>query len=164
MFRNLLNQVIYITLTPDRIEVSDIAKGTSIACRPEIAIHRNAQGKVTVIAFGDEAREATHDSDVTIVNPFKHARSLISDFTIAETLLKGLVSKIYGKKFLRPSPVVIMHPLIDPEGGFTQIEFRAMRELAFGAGAYKAKVWLGPRLSDQAITAQEYPSNGHFVP
>jgi rod shape-determining protein MreB len=49
------------------------------------------------------------------------------------------------------TPRVVIHPLGNPAGGFTQIERRAFREMALGAGASIVHVWTGRPLTDQEL-------------
>ena len=58
------------------------------------------------------------------------------------------------------APDIVMHPLGDPEGGFTQIEIRALRETALGAGAKKVTMWHGRALTDQELMSGTFPSDG----
>ncbi len=71
----------------------------------------------------------------------------MSDFTLAEVVLRYFVRRALGNGWLTPSPRILLHPLGDPEGGFTQVEWRAFRELALGAGASKAYLWSGRPVS-----------------
>ena len=97
---------------------------------------------------------------VKIINPFAHPRTLVSDFTVAEQLLKIMVSRLLGSSLFAVSPKVILHPLGDPAGGFTQVELRAFREMAHGAGASQVVVWTGRVLTDQEILSGVYPKEG----
>src|SRR5205085_650607 len=73
--------------------------------------------------------------------PFSHKRSLVGDFTAAERLLKALVKEVQQGLVLSVS--IVIHPMERIEGGLSQIEERALRELAIGAGA--ARVAEEPR-------------------
>jgi len=94
---------------------------------------------------------------------FAHPRSLVSDFTVAEQVLKAYFRRVRGKSLLQPNPLVIVHPLGEHEGGLTQVELRALRELAFGAGASEARIWQGPQLTDEQVLANEYPATGRML-
>ena len=48
---------------------------------------------------------------------------------------------------------IVLHPRVAPEGGFTQIELRALHELGMGAGAYRVIVWQGRDLADEELLA-----------
>ena len=56
---------------------------------------------------------------------------VISDFMICERMLQHFIRKVHSGKFFRPSPRV----LVCVPCGATQVERRAIRESASGAGA-----------------------------
>ena len=95
-----------------------------------------------------------------IVNPFGHPRSIVSDFTVGEQLLKLVFRQILGKSWLAGAPNVVMHPLEEPAGGLTQVEYRALYEMALGAGAGWATVWQGRSLTDQEVLSRSFGSDG----
>jgi rod shape-determining protein MreB len=82
--------------------------------------------------------------------PFSHPRTLLANFTNAESFLKSLIAELKGGFLFKPR--MLLHPLERTEGGLTQIEERAFEELCRGAGASKVKVWGGPAaLSDAEV-------------
>ncbi len=82
---------------------------------------------------------------------FSSERLLVGDFVVAEALLKSTISKLASSSLFAVSPVVVIHPMELLEGGLSQVEERAIRELAAGAGARKVVVWVGKRLSDEDV-------------
>ena len=56
-----------------------------------------------------------------------------------------------------------MHLLGDPLGGFTQVELRAFREMAWGAGAVDVVMWLGAALTDVQLLKGDFPAVGKIV-
>jgi rod shape-determining protein MreB len=56
---------------------------------------------------------------------------VIADFTYTEKMLQYFINKVHGNRFLRPSPRV----LVCVPYGSTQVERRAIKESAEGAGA-----------------------------
>ena len=76
---------------------------------------------------------------------------------MAEQLLKHQLKRLTGASFMSPSPCVVMHPLGSPDGGFTQVERRAFREMALGAGASEVYVWTGRLLSDKEVLSRQPP-------
>ena len=84
-------------------------------------------------------------------HPFSHPRTLLADFTIGEQVLKVLIRRVQGNRWLQLAPRIVIHPLGSPEGGFTQIEHRAFLELAKGLGASRAVLWIGRELSDREV-------------
>ena len=67
--------------------------------------------------------------NIEAIRPMKDG--VIADFTITEQMLKHFIRTIHPKSILRPSPrIIICVPC-----GSTQVERRAIRESAIGAGA-----------------------------
>jgi rod shape-determining protein MreB len=63
------------------------------------------------------------------IRPMKDG--VIADFTVTEQMLKYFIKKVHDTRMLRPSPrIIICVPC-----GSTQVERRAIRESAIGAGA-----------------------------
>lgn len=147
--------VLYIQLAPDRITIRNPKSGLTISEVPEMAIGGGPKEKI--LAVGPQARGAAASQGAQLVNPFAHPRSLVSDFTVAEQLLKHYVRQVQGRSLLAVSPVIVIHPLGDPEGGFTQVERRAFAEMARGAGASQAIVWTGRPLTDQEVLSRQFP-------
>src|SRR6201992_3478051 len=82
-------------------------------------------------AVGKEAKEmlGRTPGNITAIRPMKDG--VIADFTITEQMLKYFIKKIHDNQWFRPSPrIVICVPY-----GSTQVERRAIRESAVGAGA-----------------------------
>jgi rod shape-determining protein MreB len=87
----------------------------------------------------------------------------VSDFTAGEQLLKIFLRRVQGSSIFAISPKVVMHPQREPDGGFTQIEIRALHEMAMGAGASRVVVWQGRGLSDQELLSGQFPSGGQVL-
>ena len=158
MLSSFFNSCLYIQLSPERLTVRDPSTGTQFSEIPEVGIAHDP--KTRIVGVGSVARSAVAGLIGEVVNPFGHPRSLVSDFTVAEQLLKTVVRQVLGSALLRVAPRIVIYPLGDPAGGFTQIERRAIREMALGAGASKVIVWVGRNLSDQEILNEEYPPEG----
>lgn len=156
-----LRPTLYVQLSPQRLTVRNAKTGAQWSEVPEVALSRRG-GKPCVVGFGSEAR-AARDADVEILNPFAHPRSLVSDFLPAEQLLKAFVRRALPKLVFGAAPRIVMHPLGEPEGGFTGVEARALREMAMGAGASDVVVWQGPTLTDAQLLAGEYPPGGRVL-
>lgn len=140
---------IYVRISPQRLSVRNVKSGTEISEVPEMAISEGPRKKI--LGVGAEARAAGLGAPSIIVNPFAHPRSLVSDFTCAEQLLKAFVRRLQKRSLFAFPPVVVMHPLGEPDGGFTQVEIRAFREMAVGAGASKVFIRFGRELTDQDL-------------
>src|SRR5659263_86214 len=67
--------------------------------------------------------------NITAIRPMKDG--VIADFTVTEQMLKHFIKRVLDSKLLSPSPrIIICVPC-----GSTQVERRAIRESAIGAGA-----------------------------
>jgi rod shape-determining protein MreB len=69
--------------------------------------------------------------NITAIRPMKDG--VIADFTVTEQMLKQFIKKVLESRLFSPSPrIIICVPC-----GSTQVERRAIRESALGAGASK---------------------------
>jgi rod shape-determining protein MreB len=153
MFLRLL-PIFYIKISAERVTVRNVKAGIEVSEVPEIAISNNLQGKKVVLAVGNSAREIASTQPSLLINPFSHPRTLLADFTHGEEVLKAFVRRALVNdwwRWLRLAPVIVIHPLGSPEGGFTQIERRAFLELAICAGASRPVLWIGQELSDREV-------------
>jgi rod shape-determining protein MreB len=157
----MLKPTIYVQLSPERLTVRNARTGEAISEIPEIAISQDQKKKI--VGVGAEASFHKSSPLVEVVNPFAHPRSLVSDFTVGEQLLKAFLRRINGRSFLRLAPTVVLHPQGKPAGGFTQIEIRALHEMALGAGASQVIIWEGQNLSDQEVLSGQFPSDGRVL-
>ena len=150
--------LLYIQISPQRISLRNPRTGESISEEPPIAISTGPKAKV--LGVGTEAGLAATVPGSIIINPFDHPRTLISDFTMAEQLFKAFLHRMSTHAgFLKPAPTIILHPQGDPEGGFTQVERRALRELGLGAGAAQCLIYLGPELSDEQLLSGNFTAS-----
>lgn len=89
------------------------------------------QGKRTLQAVGQEAKSMLGKvpGNIEAIRPMKDG--VIADFTVTEQMLKQFIKMAHPRSMLRPSPrIIICVPC-----GSTQVERRAIRESALGAGA-----------------------------
>lgn len=150
--------IVYVQVSPERLTLKNLKTGESISEVPEMAI--TLPPKPKILAVGPQARVAAASQRSEVINPFAHPRSLVSNFTVAEQLLKHQLRRVLGTSLLSLSPCVVMHPLGSPAGGFTQVERRAFREMALSAGASEVHVWTGRPLTDQEVLSKQPPSTG----
>ena len=144
--------MLYITLTPECLTIRNLRSGLVIAEVPELAVSRSPTPEI--IGVGSKARQAAAAQPAQaaqLINPFDHPRSLVADFTVAEQVLRLLVRQATGHSFFTMAPIIFIHPLGEPEGGFTQLEYRAFREMALGAGASRVYLLEGRLLTDSEI-------------
>ncbi|MEM1244449.1 MAG: rod shape-determining protein [Pseudomonadota bacterium] len=88
-------------------------------------------GQKTVVAVGEDAKRmlGRTPGNISAIRPMKDG--VIADFYVTEKMLQHFIHKVHENKFLRPSPRV----LVSIPCGATQVERRAIRESAIGAGA-----------------------------
>lgn len=147
---DLFRNTVYVRIKPDWMSVLHVESGNEHSDVPALAIERK-NAKSTVVAVGRDAATKTGLSNVIVANGFKHPRTLLADFTVAEQTLKCFLKMVLPGSFFTSSPVVVIHPQAALEGGLTQIEVRAFAELGLGAGARKVFVWEGPELSREEL-------------
>jgi rod shape-determining protein MreB len=94
---------------------------------------RGPGGPKSIEAVGTDAKKmlGRTPENITAKRPMKDG--VIADFTYTEKMLQHFIRKVHENQFMRPSPRV----LICVPCGATQVERRAIRESALGAGARK---------------------------
>ena len=147
--------LLYLQITPELLTVRNVKTGTKIAEIPELAISTGP--KPRILAVGPQARLAAASEPATVLNPFAHPRTLVSDFTAAQQLLKYQLRRVFQSSIWRPAPCVVLHPMGRDEGGYTQVERRAFREMALGAGASQVFIWIGRQLTDAELLRRRAP-------
>ncbi len=88
-------------------------------------------GKKTIQAVGREAKAMLGrvPGNIEAIRPMKDG--VIADFTVTEQMLKQFIKMVHETTLFKPSPrIIICVPC-----GSTQVERRAIRESALGAGA-----------------------------
>ncbi|BAS67585.1 rod shape-determining protein [Bathymodiolus septemdierum thioautotrophic gill symbiont] len=97
-----------------------------------VAIHHDKRAtEATVIAVGQDAKNmlGRTPGSIEAIRPMKDG--VIADFKITEKMLQHFIKKVLNAGFFSPSPKV----LICVPCGATQVERRAIKESAVGAGA-----------------------------
>lgn len=97
-----------------------------VAIREDIG--RNGK---TIQAVGIEAKNmlGRTPGNITAIRPLRDG--VIADFSVTEVMLQHFIKKVHGSSYFNPSPRV----LICVPFGSTQVERKAIRESAEGAGA-----------------------------
>src|SRR5215208_3286258 len=88
-------------------------------------------GKKVIQEVGIAAKQmlGRTPGNITAIRPMKYG--VIADFTVTEQMLKQFIKKVHSNRLFKPSPrIIICVPC-----GSTQVERRAIRESAIGAGA-----------------------------
>jgi rod shape-determining protein MreB len=88
-------------------------------------------GKKTILQVGREAKLMLGKApgNIDVIRPMKDG--VIANFTVTEQMIKQFIRKVHASRLLSPSPRII----ICVPSGSTQVERRAIREAAQGAGA-----------------------------
>ena len=115
-------------------------------------------GKV-VVAVGAEAKAmlGRTPGHITAVRPMKDG--VIADFTYTEKMLQHFIKKVHGERFFRPSPRV----LVCVPFGSTQVERRAIKESAEGAGARRVDIVPEPMAAAVGAGLPVHEARGSMV-
>ena len=145
--RTFLKPIVYARLEPELLSLREVGSGRTLSEPPLAALSGQK-----VLAVGEAARLQGGE----VVNPFRHPRTLLAEFTVAQAVLKGFLKKLYEGRWFQPAPLIVLHARVDLEGGLTQIERRALHELGMGAGAYRVLLWQGRDLMDDEMLAADF--------
>lgn len=98
---------------------------------PSVVAIRTFNGQKIIEAVGADAKLmlGRTPGNITAIRPLKDG--VIADFQVTEKMLQHFISKVHENKLISPSPRV----LICVPCKSTQVERRAIRESAYGAGA-----------------------------
>ena len=96
-----------------------------------VAIRTSGNNQKSVVAVGTDAKRmlGRTPGNIAAIRPMKDG--VIADFSVCEKMLQYFINKVHENSFLQPSPRV----LICVPCKSTQVERRAIRESAIGAGA-----------------------------
>ncbi len=157
IINKLFKNTVYVEFSDKWISVKHVETGKTFEDKPLLAVKQNKKGKNIVFAVGAEVEQLKNDTTISIHNGFFHPRVCINDFEIAQATLMHFIRKALNKKILF-KPIIIMHPKGDLKEGLSQIEDRAIKELATAAGAQKCYVWVGRRLKDVEMISLNFPT------
>jgi rod shape-determining protein MreB len=115
-------------------------------------------GKI-IVAVGSEAKNmlGRTPGHITAVRPMKDG--VIADFTYTEKMLQHFINKVHGQRMLKPSPRV----LVCVPFGSTQVERRAIRESAEGAGARNVAIVSEPMAAADGAGLPVHEARGSMV-
>src|SRR5690625_1818208 len=100
-----------------------------------VAIRQDREGGArSIAAVGVDAKQmpGRTPGNIRAIRPLKDG--VIANFTVTEKMLQHFIRKVHEARFFKPSPRV----LVCVPCGSTQVERRAIRESAAGAGAREA--------------------------
>ena len=131
-FRGLFSTDLSIDLGTANTLIYARDKGIVLNEPSVVAIRTEAAGGTkNIAAVGSAAKSmlGRTPGNIQAVRPLKDG--VIADFTVTEKMLQHFIHRAHENTFLRPSPRV----LVCVPCGSTQVERRAIRESAAGAGA-----------------------------
>ncbi|MBU2710091.1 MULTISPECIES: rod shape-determining protein [Zooshikella] len=98
---------------------------------PSVVAIRHHGNQKSVAAVGMDAKRmlGRTPGNITAIRPLKDG--VIADFNVTEKMLQHFINKVHENSFIQPSPRV----LVCVPCKSTQVERRAIRESALGAGA-----------------------------
>ncbi|WP_434046862.1 MULTISPECIES: rod shape-determining protein [Sorangium] len=102
-----------------------------VSCEPSVvAVQRDARGGKKVLAVGREAKEmlGRTPGNIQAVRPLRDG--VIADFEITEAMLRYFIARAHTRRTLVKPRIIICVPF-----GITEVEKRAVKESAEGAGA-----------------------------
>ena len=133
MLRGVFSNDLSIDLGTANTLIYARAKGIVLDEPSVVAIRRgrDSANPKAIAAVGVEAKRmlGRTPGHIDAIRPLKDG--VIADFTITEKMLQHFIRKAHGDQFFKPSPRV----LVCVPCGSTQVERRAIRESAAGAGA-----------------------------
>ena len=133
MLRGVFSNDLSIDLGTANTLIYARAKGIVLNEPSVVAIRRgrDSNNPKAIAAVGVEAKRmlGRTPGHIDAIRPLKDG--VIADFTITEKMLQHFIRKAHGDQFFKPSPRV----LVCVPCGSTQVERRAIRESAAGAGA-----------------------------
>ena len=103
---------------------------------PSVVAIRHHNGHKIVEAVGTEAKRmlGRTPGNITAIRPLKDG--VIADFQVTEKMLQHFIRKVHENSWFSPSPrVLISVPCLS-----TEVEKRAIRESALGAGALEVRL------------------------
>jgi rod shape-determining protein MreB len=135
----------YVRIDRTSISIRDASTGATF----ESAAKLGLDSANRIVSVGD----ISSPNVVRIVEPFEHPRIVMSDFACASKLIQYGLHQLTRVKWITPSPILVLQPLMELTGGLSEIENRALLELGESAGARKTVIHCGKTLSDQEVIA-----------
>jgi actin-like ATPase involved in cell morphogenesis len=147
-----LRRTLYARFDDRMSIVTDFKTGSVSRVRPVVAVGGHGDGR-HVVAVGEEA---LHRHDCELFQPFSHERIIVADFEAAQALLRYPIMQAMGRRVMI-KPRVILHPLRPIAAALTDVEVRALLELALSVSASWAAVYVGAELSAETYTKTSFP-------
>jgi len=126
---------------------------------PSVVAIRQHNGQKLVEAVGVEAKRmlGRTPGNITAIRPLKDG--VIADFQVTEKMLQHFIRKVHETSWFQPSPrVLICVPCLS-----TEVEKRAIRESAIGAGAREVRLIEEPMAAAIGAGLRVEEANGSMV-
>ena len=126
---------------------------------PSVVAIRHHNGHKIVEAVGAEAKRmlGRTPGNITAIRPLKDG--VIADFQVTEKMLQHFIRKVHENSWFSPSPrVLISVPCLS-----TEVEKRAIRESAMGAGAREVRLIEEPRAAAIGAGLKVAEASGSMV-
>jgi hypothetical protein len=95
--------------------------------------------------------ESGRTASIDAHDAFTTRRLIVGEYGPAvDALRRGIRELKLGIPYLS-DPTVVMHPVEMVDGGLSGVEYRILFEVAEGARAKRATVWVGMELSDDQV-------------
>lgn len=143
------DRIVYIRIRNNKITVYHYPQGVEYEDDAILAVRHSGSKKSVISAVG-KAVFSLKENEKSVVyepfNPFTYEDP--ENFTLAEKLIRALLTSAPEFRHTLVSPRVIIHP---DKTYISDMEEQAYRELALSAGAREAVVYVGDRLSENEI-------------
>lgn len=126
---------------------------------PSVVAIRQHNGQKIVEAVGVEAKRmlGRTPGNITAIRPLKDG--VIADFQVTEKMLQHFIRKVHETSWFQPSPrVLVCVPCLS-----TEVEKRAIRESAIGAGAREVRLIEEPMAAAIGAGLRVEEANGSMV-
>lgn len=159
--RGLFSNDISIDLGTANTLIYMVEQGGIVLNEPSVVAVRNNMrgGQNSVAAVGSDAKRMLGRTPGNIIATRPLKDGVIADFHVTERMLQHFIHKVHKTKFLRPSPRV----LVCVPCGSTQVERRAIKESALGAGAREVYLIEEPMAAAMGAGLPVEEANGSMV-
>lgn len=150
------NSTVYIKFSASTLFARYVQKNRVVEERPFLAVKRGKNRRNRVVGFGKDTSIAkSKDPEIiTVHDPFSNSRTFVSNFEVAENILRHLIYMVVQRRII-VRLFVVLHPLEKLEGGITQIEYRGLMELGECIGGRKVYIWTGSNLADNDLLSKK---------
>jgi rod shape-determining protein MreB len=128
-----------------------------VATEPSVVAVNQKTGQV--LAIGDEAKKMVGRTPMHITASRPLVKGVISDFEVAEQMLKYFIEKAYQTRTVFPRPRVI----IGIPCGLTEVEKKSVRDAALNAGAGRAYLVEQPIAAAIGARMPIQEAGGNFI-